>query len=134
MLHSIGEGGTQEGEFLEAVAEAVRQQLPILFLVQDNHLAISTRTKGQTFYSRPDGDAESFYGIPITRIDGRHVVTAWEQLQQVVSDIRQHRNPQVVVFDVERLASHTNADDETIYRDADEIRHVSGMIYNRGKS
>ncbi len=122
VLHSIGDGATQEGEFLEACAEAVRAELPILFLVQDNHWAISTRTEGQTFYSRPDGEAESFYGMPITRIDGRHVVTAWQQMDGVVSAIRQQRRPQVVMFDVERLASHTNADDETIYREAAEIQ------------
>ena len=91
MLHSIGDGGTQEGEFLEACAEAVRLQLPLLFLIQDNHLAISTTTKGHTFYSRPDGEAESFYGMPIHRIDGRHVVTAWPQMQQVVATIREKR-------------------------------------------
>lgn len=124
VLHSIGEGGTQEGEFLESCAEAVRQQLPILFLVQDNHLAISTTTKGQTFYSRPDGEADTFYGMPITRIDGRHVVTAWQQMHEVVRSIRQHRGPEIVVFDVERLASHTNADDESIYREAEEIQRV----------
>ena len=125
VLHSIGDGGTQEGEFLEACAEAVRSQLPVLFLIQDNHLAISTSTKGQTFYSLPDGEAESFYGMPIHRIDGRHVVTAWPQVQQVVATIREHRSPVVVVFDVDRLASHTNADDETLYRDPDEIRRVA---------
>ena len=31
----------------------------------------------------------------------------------------------MVVFDVDRLASHTNADDETLYRDPDEIRRVA---------
>jgi 2-oxoisovalerate dehydrogenase E1 component len=85
VLHSTGEGGTQEGEFLEACAEAVRAQLPVLFLIQDNHWAISTATKGQTFFSLPDGEADSFYGMPIHRVDGRHVVTAWPQLQQVVA-------------------------------------------------
>ena len=93
VLNSIGDGATQEGEFLEACAEAVRQQLPILFLIQDNHLAISTPTRGQTFYSRPDGEADSFYGMPIYRVDGRHVVTAWQQMQEVVSEIRQTTRP-----------------------------------------
>jgi 2-oxoisovalerate dehydrogenase E1 component len=125
MLHSIGDGGTQEGEFLEACAEAVRLQLPLLFLIQDNRLAISTATKGQTFYSRPDGEAESFYGMPIHRIDGRNVVTAWPRMQQVVATIRENRAPVVVVFDVDRLASHTNADDETLYRDPEEIRRAA---------
>jgi 2-oxoisovalerate dehydrogenase E1 component len=125
VLHSIGDGGTQEGEFLESVAEAVRLQMPVLFLVQDNRWAISTTTTGQTFFSRPDGDADSFYGMPIHRVDGRHVVTAWPQLQQVVATIRETRGPAIVLFDVDRLSSHTNADDETLYRDAEEIRRVA---------
>jgi len=125
VLHSIGDGGTQEGEFLEACAEAVRLELPVLFLIQDNHLAISTLTTGRTFFSRPDGDATSFYGMPIHRIDGRHVVTAWPQLEQVVAAMRENRRPAIVVLDVDRLTSHTNADDETLYRDAEEIRRVA---------
>jgi 2-oxoisovalerate dehydrogenase E1 component len=125
VLHSIGEGGTQEGEFLEACAEAVRLQLPLLFLVQDNQLAISTRTRGQTFYSYPDGEADTFYGMPIYRVDGRHVVSAWREMRPVLARIRETRAPAVVVLDVDRLSSHTNADDETIYRDAAEIRRVS---------
>ena len=43
---SVGDGTTQQGEFLEAVAEAVRSHLPVLFLVQDNHYSISTTTRG----------------------------------------------------------------------------------------
>ncbi|MFO7903098.1 MAG: beta-ketoacyl-ACP synthase 3 [Pirellulaceae bacterium] len=125
VLYSLGDGSTQEGEVLEACAEAARQQLPVLFLVQDNHWAISTATKGRTFYSHPEGEADSFCGIPITRVDGRHVVTAWQRIREVVGTIRQQRKSHVVIFDVERLASHTNADDETIYREAEEIQRVN---------
>lgn len=124
VLHSIGEGGTQEGEFLEACAEAVRQQLPVLFLIQDNQLAISTRTRGQTFYSLPDGELDSFYGLPVHRVDGRNVMAAWPPLQRVVATMRQTRGPALVVFQVERLTNHTNADDQTVYRDAAEIRRA----------
>lgn len=125
VLHSAGDGASQEGEFLEACGEAVRKQLPVLFLIQDNRLAISTRTSGQTFYSRPEGEADSFYGMRITRVDGRHVLPCWQQLREVIRMMREDRRPQVVIFDVERLASHTNADDEKLYRDAEEMRHAS---------
>jgi 2-oxoisovalerate dehydrogenase E1 component len=125
VLCSMGEGATQEGEFLEAVAESVRDELPVLYLIQDNHLAISTNTSGQTFFSRPDGNADSFYGIPIHRIDGRHVVAATRQMRVVVEAIRQQRTPQIVLFDVERLSSHTNADDQTVYRDEAEICRIA---------
>ena len=36
--------------------------------------------------------------------------------------MRSQRRPAIVVFDVERLSSHTNADDQTIYREEAEIR------------
>lgn len=125
VLCSIGDGATQEGEFLEACAEAVRLQLPVLFLVQDNHWAISTTTQGKTFYSRPEGEVDSFYGMPIHRIDGRHVVAAAEQLKGVITAIRRLRRPLVAIFDVERLDSHTNADDQVVYRDEAEIRRAA---------
>ncbi len=57
---SVGDGTTQQGEFLEAVAEAVREKLPVLFLIEDNRWSISTRTPGRTCYSLPDGPAEEF--------------------------------------------------------------------------
>ena len=125
VLHSIGDGGTQEGEFLEACAEAVRMQVPVLFLIQDNRWAISTRTHGQTFFSLPEGRAESFYGMPIHRVDGRNVVTAWEQVRPVMSLVRERRTPAIIVFEVERLSSHTNADDESLYREHEDRRQAA---------
>lgn len=120
----IGDGGTQEGEFLEAVAEAVRSQLPVLFIVQNNKYALSTLSKGRTFFSLPDGDAKEFYGLPILRADGTNAVETYSIFGEAVSKVRKTRGPQIVVVDVERLTSHTNADDHTLYRSADDIREM----------
>jgi 2-oxoisovalerate dehydrogenase E1 component len=120
----IGDGGTQEGEFLEAVAEAVRSTLPLLLIVQNNRYALSTPSKGRTFYSRPDGEADEFYGLPIRRVDGTDAVAVHRVFGEAVSAIRETRGPQLVVMDVERLTSHTNADDHTLYRSADDIRQM----------
>ena len=116
-----GDGTTQEGEFLEACAEAVRSRLPVLFVVQDNHYAISTPTAGRTFYSLPDGANNQFFGMPIRFVDGRQAVQAYHAFGEVVADMRQHRGPALIVLEVERLSSHTNADDHSIYRSADDI-------------
>ncbi|MBI2480989.1 MAG: transketolase, partial [Planctomycetia bacterium] len=109
----IGDGTTQQGEVTEAIAAAVRDRLPVLFNIEDNRLAISTSTRGRTFISLPDGDAESYYGLPIQRVDG------------IVERMRRERTPQLVVFSVERLTSHTNADDHRVYRTPEEIRDAA---------
>ncbi len=43
----MGDGTTQQGEVLEAIAEAVRSELPVLFWIEDNAYAISTKTRSQ---------------------------------------------------------------------------------------
>jgi 2-oxoisovalerate dehydrogenase E1 component len=122
VLCSVGDGTTQEGEFLEAVAEAVRRKLPVMFLIQDNGLSISTRTRGRTFFSLPDEDAKEFYGLPIQKINGRDAVACDEAFATLASKIRQSGRPSLVVMDLERLGDHTNADDERVYRSPDEIQ------------
>lgn len=117
----VGDGTTQQGEFLEAVAEAVRGDVPVLFVVQDNRWAISTPTAGKTFYSLPKGRSPEFMGLPIHYTDGRDPTQAHAAFQEATELVRTTRGPQLVVMDVERLASHTNADDQTIYRHADDI-------------
>ncbi len=120
VLCSAGDGGTQQGEFLEAIAEAVRWSLPVLFLIEDNQYAISTRTPGRTFFSLPGGDATSFYGLQIHRVDGRDARACAVLFAQLVAGIRHSRGPALCVMSVERLADHSNADDERVYRDAAE--------------
>ena len=124
VLCSLGDGMTQQGEVLEAIAHAVRDNLPVLFLVQDNAFAISTHTGGRTFYSRPSGKADEFYGIPIRYLDGRFPEACFDTFAEVVSEMRQDRAPAIVVFEVDRLSNHTNADDQRVYRTAEEIEAV----------
>ncbi len=121
VLCAVGDGASQQGEMLEAIAEAVRWQLPVLFVVEDNHYSISTRTRGQTFYSLPGGDASSHYGLPIERIDGRDALACAAAFAGMVDRLRTRRGPVLCVLQVERLSDHTNADDEAVYRDAREI-------------
>jgi 2-oxoisovalerate dehydrogenase E1 component len=127
VLCSLGDGTTQEGEVMEAIGHAVRERLPVLFLIQDNSLAISTRTRGKTFFSLPGEEegtyrnAESFYGLPIRRFDGRDPEEAYRVFQEETRAIRSGEGPRLVVMEVERIGSHSNADDQRLYRSEAEI-------------
>jgi 2-oxoisovalerate dehydrogenase E1 component len=125
VLCSLGDGTTQQGEFLEACAEAVRAELPVLFLIEDNRWAISTPTSCRTFYSRPDGEASEFYGLPIRRLDGRNICRAYQGFGELVALMRTERRPSLVLLQVERLSHHTNADDQTLYRSAEDIESAA---------
>lgn len=125
VLCGLGDGMTQQGEVLEAIGHTVRATLPVLFFVQDNAFAISQRTSGTTFYDRPDGPADEFYGIPIERIDGRHPLNAREAFGRIVRRMREDRRPAIIVFQVDRLHNHTNADDQRMYRTPEEIQAVA---------
>jgi len=124
VLCGLGDGMTQQGEVLEAIAHAVRDTLPVLFLIEDNSFAISTKTPGRTLYSRPEGDAETFYGIPLQHVDGRDAISAYHEFGDIVAEMRETRRPAIVVFNVDRLNNHTNADDQRMYRSQDEIQRI----------
>ncbi|MDK2973100.1 MAG: 2-oxoisovalerate dehydrogenase component [Candidatus Sumerlaeota bacterium] len=126
VLCANGDGTTQEGELLEAIGEAVRHRLPVLFVVQDNEYAISTITKESTFYSLPGGkQATSYCGIPIRYAHGWDAAETYNVFSDAVAAIRETRQPAIVVLRVKRLWSHTNADDQRVYRTAEDIRYGS---------
>ena len=140
----MGDGTTQQGEVFEAFAEARRHNLPVLFVVQDNKQAISTRTQGKTFFSLPDDSKpESFMGIPITHLDGTRPFEIFDRAEEIVNLTRKNRSPNIVILRTVRLNSHSNADDHRIYRSSkelkliqqeDPIKHARNYLLEKGIS
>ncbi len=124
VLCSIGDGSTQQGEFYEAIAEAVRNHLPVLFFIENNRYSISTPTRGKTFFDLPSGPSSAFFGLPIQSVDGTNVFELDRVCERVIHAMRQQRGPAIVVMQVERLCSHTNADDESRYRHPHELKTI----------
>lgn len=124
VLCGLGDGTTQQGEFAEAVGEASRRGLPVLFFIEDNAWAISTPTDGKTFYSLGDHPPEAFLGVPIHHLDGTDPLDAGRRLAPLVEGMRRDRRPQIVVFRVDRLSNHTNADRQEVYRDAEDLERA----------
>ena len=70
MLCTIGDGSTRQGEFFEALCFAVQEQLPIVFVVEDNGYGISTPTQNQMPFRIGIFASENYRWVDGRRIDG----------------------------------------------------------------
>lgn len=118
---TIGDGSTQQGEFYEAVAEAARGPCPVLFIVENNGLAISTRTKGKTFFELSSGQQSSFFGITIEQCNGAQIDEVDRCFSCTVNRVRDSRQPAIVIFQCKRLSDHTYSDEHSRYRSQAEL-------------
>ncbi|MBS1859420.1 MAG: dehydrogenase E1 component subunit alpha/beta [Acidobacteria bacterium] len=121
---SSGDGATSEGEFFEALNWAQREKLPVLFLVQNNGFAISTRQHCQTA-ATVRSIAQGF-GMPAYHLDGTSFDAIYQAVPPVVAAIRAGEGPALIEASVVRLDPHSSSDDQRKYRDEAELRTVNG--------
>ena len=103
------------------MAEADRLSVPVLFLVEDNRLAISTRTTGRTFFEGREGVRDSLFGVSICRFDGAEATASAMAFETAIGQMRIDRKPRILLGRFSRLSDHTNSDDQTLYRTQEEI-------------
>lgn len=119
-LAYIGDGGTSEGTFYEAMNVAGVLKLPVIFYVVNNRWAISTplcqQTAAQTLAQK--GIAA---GIPGIQVDGNDILAVRHVLEQALARARHGEGPTVVEALTYRLTDHTTADDASRYRSASEV-------------
>ena len=136
---SSGEGATSEGEFFEALNYAGRDQLPVLFLVQNNGYAISVPQSVQTG-SEIHTIAKGFK-VRSVEVDGTHFTEMFKTLKPLIAATRQGAGPLLVEAHVVRMDSHSSSDDQAKYRTEEEleearrrdpIAHTSGRVLSWG--
>ncbi len=119
---SSGEGATSEGEFFEALNWAVRDQLPVLFLVQNNGYAISVPQEIQT--GSDVEDISRGFKMRAVHVDGTRFSRMHEELQPLVAAMRKGCGPLLVEGHVVRIDSHSSSDDQAKYRSPEELEEV----------
>lgn len=117
---SIGDGSTRQGEFYEAVCFSVQEKLPMLFIVEDNGYAISTRTDTMSPLNLGIFDPEK-----ITVVNGRDAYEVYEQGKLAIEKIRSGDGPVILWASVDRIGPHTLAEDHGRYRSEQEL---SGLV------
>ncbi|MER6627408.1 pyruvate dehydrogenase (acetyl-transferring) E1 component subunit alpha [Streptomyces sp. NPDC000987] len=119
-LAMVGDGGTSEGDFHEALNFAAVWQAPVVFLVQNNGFAISVPLAKQTAAPSLAHKAVG-YGMPGRLVDGNDVLAVHEVLGEAVRRARAGGGPTLVEAITYRVDAHTNADDATRYRTDAEV-------------
>ncbi|MFC9676160.1 pyruvate dehydrogenase (acetyl-transferring) E1 component subunit alpha [Streptomyces sp. NPDC056949] len=114
-LAMVGDGGTSEGDFHEALNFAAVWQAPVVFLVQNNGFAISVPLAKQTAAPSLAHKAVG-YGMPGRLVDGNDAAAVHEVLADAVRHAREGGGPTLVEAITYRMEAHTNADDATRYR------------------
>ncbi|MCC3772033.1 pyruvate dehydrogenase (acetyl-transferring) E1 component subunit alpha, partial [Streptomyces sp. UNOC14_S4] len=119
-LAMVGDGGTSEGDFHEALNFAAVWQAPVVFLVVNNGFAISVplakQTAAPSFAHKAVG-----YGMPGRLVDGNDAAAVHQVLSEAVRHARAGAGPALVEAVTYRIDAHTNADDAARYRTDAEV-------------
>lgn len=112
---SIGDGGTSEGDFYEALNVAGVWKLPVVFVINNNQWAISVplhqQTAAQTLAQK--AISAGFQGIVV---DGNDILALHQEIGSAIEKARRQEGPTLIEARSYRLSDHTTADDATRYQ------------------
>ncbi len=109
-LSFIGDGGTSLGEWHEAINFAAVHQLPMIFCVQNNQTALSTKLR---FQSRAQcfADKAIGYGIKSLTINGNDVEEVASAFKFAADEARSLAGPILLELETMRMCGHAHHDD-----------------------
>jgi 2-oxoisovalerate dehydrogenase E1 component alpha subunit len=117
----VGEGGTSQGDFHEALNFASVHSLPCIFLVENNSYAISVPQSLQMAVRDVAVRAQG-YGMPGVVVDGQDVVAVYHATNEAAERARAGQGPTLIEAKTHRFTSHSSDDDQSIYRAKAEIQ------------
>jgi pyruvate dehydrogenase E1 component alpha subunit len=117
----IGDGGTGNGGFYEALNMGGVWRVPVVVVVNNNGWAISTpRALGSAAETLAQKAIAA--GVEGLQVDGNDVLAVHEAARRSIEKARSGAGPTVIEALSYRLGDHTTADDATRYRDAETVR------------
>lgn len=116
----IGDGGTSEGDFYEAINVAGAWNLPVVFIINNNKWAISVPTDQQTSCEVLAQKAIAA-GISGVQTDGNDIIGLRQTIGDAIEKARNKQGPTLIEAMTYRLSDHTTADDATRYQPQDEV-------------
>lgn len=114
----FGDGSSSRGDCHEAMNFAAVLNLPMIFVCQDNQIAISTTITDGVAGSVAARGAS--FGLPSSEVDGNDVIAVRDAMDAAVARARSGNGPSVIHCKSFRVAGHFYSDAED-YRSADEV-------------
>jgi TPP-dependent pyruvate/acetoin dehydrogenase alpha subunit len=115
-----GDGATNTGNFHEGLNMAAIWDLPVVFVVENNQYAVSTRIT-ETVKIEDLSDRAVSYGMPGVRVDGFDVLAVYEAAVAAVERARRGEGPTLLVTESYRFEGHY-AGEPQVYRDRAEVQ------------
>jgi pyruvate dehydrogenase E1 component alpha subunit len=116
----FGDGATSEGDFHEAMNFSAVFQVPVVFVIQNNHWAISVPRSRQT-HSKTLAQKALAYDMPGLQIDGNDVLAVYAGAKEAAERARAGGGPSLIECVTYRMSMHTTADDPKKYRTEAEV-------------
>ncbi len=109
----VGDGGTSEGNFYEAINFAGIMKAPLVMIIENNGWAISEPRSEQTAAQTLAQKAVAA-GIQSIQVDGNDVIAVYKATKDAISKAAD--GPTVIECITYRMSMHTTADDPSKYR------------------
>ncbi|MGQ1946619.1 alpha-ketoacid dehydrogenase subunit alpha/beta [Geofilum sp. OHC36d9] len=123
VISSQGESSVSEGYVYEAINGASNEQLPVIFVFQDNGYGISVPKQDQTANRKVAKNFEGFKNLRIIYCNGKDVFDSMNAMTEAVAWTKKEQKPVLVHANCIRIGSHSNSDRHELYRDENELSY-----------
>lgn len=120
----FGDGASEEGSVYESICYAVKMKLPILFVCENNRVAISTPFEIREPKDYVKNKFESI--IHTVAIDGNDVEEIQKISEELIAKVRKGEGPCLIECETFRLRAHSNIGDgvDNIYRSKEDVEEA----------
>ena len=125
VFSSQGESSVSEGYVYEAINGATNEQLPVVFVFQDNGYGISVPKKDQTANRKVADNFRGMKYLKIIHCNGKDVFDSMNAMTEAKQIALETSTPVIVQANCVRMGSHSNSDKHELYRDNAELNYVT---------
>jgi 2-oxoisovalerate dehydrogenase E1 component len=119
-----GESSVSEGYVYEAFNGADKEELPVIFVIQDNGYGISVPKKDQTANRKVANNFTGFKNTRIIHCNGKDVFDSMNAMAEAKRYALAESKPVLLQANCVRMHSHSNSDDHLLYRNELERNYV----------